>query len=137
MSYSIIDFEETSIIFKLSNNKTIKINSLEFINYCPPCIFPKNKGTHYTVIENNKESSKLGYKIGEVVLIKPTKMEIESTKTRLGIFIPMNEITEDIDGNIIKYSMTTQYELDKYESIHYSISDNAKMYNYIMSILKK
>ena len=135
MFYTIDGFEGSNIIFKLSNGQSLKINTLEYRDYCPPLKVPKNKSTHYTVIENNQPSDERGYKIGDVVTIGLTDAEKTATQMRLGFVFPKEDIIEDKYGHIMKYRIATQYDLDKFESIYHSTSDNAKVYNYIMFMI--
>ena len=86
-------------------------------DYCPPIInmytiTHKEEGTKY--YDNNET----GYKIGDVISLE----------------LPANRNIMIEDG--VTYKSTTQTELDRYESIYYPDSDNAKVYGDMCKIME-
>ena len=134
MSYTITDFEGTHIVFELSNGKIVKINSLDYRNYCPPLLAPKSQVTNYTIIENSNPKDEQGFRLEDIISVPMQKPILDPLRI-IPTCIPTYEFTENNDGAIIKYRQTTQCELDRFESRYYPHSDNAKVYKFLMSKL--
>ena len=143
MSYKIIGFEGSNIIFEITKaNKeiiTMKLDSLDYPTYCPPISEPKYDKTHYTLIENNTSQKGKGYNMGDIVLVTTNEFSDITRQTRpfLRVEAP-NQFTEEFDGNTIKYRKTSQIELDRYEYLYNNYdgrSDNAKIYLKFMTII--
>lgn len=87
-------------------------------NYCPPL------SNMYTITEKEEGSkyfsnSEIGYNVGDVITL-----ELPSSRNIMKEY-----------G--ITYRLTSQRELDRYESIYHPDSDNAKVYNELMTIFKE
>lgn len=132
MSYSISHFEGTYIVFELSTGEIVKINSLDYRNYCPPLLAPKSHLTNYTIIENSNPKDEQGFRLGDIISVPIQKPILEPLRL-IDTCIPTYEFTEDNDGATITYRQSNQYELDKFESRYYPHSDNAKVYKFLMS----
>ena len=109
--------ETNKIRFYLPNKNTTLELSLRK-DYCPPLcnmytITHKEETSKYY---NNKD---IGYNVGDVITLE----------------LPSNRNIMIEDGII--YSLTTQLELDRYESIYHPESDNAKVYNDLCKIFEE
>lgn len=132
MTYTMTDFEGTHIVFELSNGKIVKINSLDYINYCPPLLAPKSQVTNYTIIENSNPRDEQGFRLGDIISVSMQKPSLDLFRV-VSIDTPRYNFTENNDGATIKYRQTTQFELDRFESRYYPHTDNAKVFKFLMS----
>ena len=132
MSYTITNFERTHLILKLSNGEIVKINSLDYRKYCPPLLAPKSQVTNYTIIENSDPRDEQGFRLGDIISVPMQKPSLDLFRV-VSIDTPRYNFTENNDGATIKYRQTTQCELDRFESIYYPHTDNAKVYKFLMS----
>lgn len=87
-------------------------------DYCPPLC------NMYTITHKDENSkyfdyNSIGYNIGDVITLE----------------LPSNRTILIEDG--ITYKLTTQIELDRYESIYHPNSDNAKIYNDLCDFFKE
>ena len=116
--YKVLGIVETNKFRIYFPNKKITVEVPVRNDYCPPL------SNMYTITEKEEcskhySNNEIGYKVGDVITLE----------------LPSNRNIMLEDG--ITYRLTTQTELDRYESIYHPESDNAKVYNELIAIFKE
>ena len=123
MKYKMGYFDGYYNKFFFENGYYVNINlASQYPKYKLPQDGHAHKSWHYTIIENNNETIKEIYKIGNIILFN--KENLRKIKAVPNIFTLNN----------IVYRKTNNYEYDKYIYNNDLDNDNSKLYIYMNHI---
>jgi hypothetical protein len=121
ITYEFGEFNGEEFIFRLSDKRWIGI---DLAKYFPTYKLPYNNLAddkwHFTAQDSND-------------IIKKGDVKLFDKDYVIGI----NRLCKSFYNNNILFKKTTQIELDRYESKLEPITDNGKLYNYIMELVQK
>ena len=121
ITYELGEFNGEEFIFRLSDKRWIDINlARDFPTYKLPYNNLDDDKWHFTAQESNQNTKKGDVKLFDKEYIRR-----------------INILCKSFYNDGILFTKTTQIELDKYESKLEPITDNGKLYNYIMELVQK